>query len=191
MLSAATDADTIDTTGMQPYERCASCHGLDGNSRASRFPRLAGQDPVYLKKQLTDFRTGRRTNDEGAMSIAETLTDPEVDTVARYFAEQSPSAMAGEICRDAALGRQIYLQGRSGVAACVSCHGATVRSALGAPLIDGQHADYLQKQLIDFKRDARRNDPDRAMHRIAAALTRDEIRAVVAFASRLPPEPCE
>jgi cytochrome c553 len=187
MLSAATHADTIDTTGMQPHERCASCHGLDGNSRASRFPRLAGQGVAYLKKQLTDFRTGRRTNDEGAMSIAETLSDAEVDTITRHFATQTPSAMAGDVRGDAALGRRIYLHGRAGVAACVSCHGAKVRSALGAPFIDGQHADYLQKQLIDFKRDARRNDPDRAMHRIATALTRDEIRAVAGFVSSLSP----
>lgn len=187
MLSAATHADTIDTTGMQPYERCASCHGLDGNSHASRFPRLAGQGVIYLKKQLTDFRAGRRTNDEGAMSIAETLSDAEVDTIARYFAAQAPSVTGDSRGNNAALGRRIYLGGTLRVAACVSCHDAKVRSAVGAPLIDGQHSDYLQKQLIDFQRDARRNDADRVMHRIAVALTRDEIRAVAEFVSRLSP----
>jgi cytochrome c553 len=48
-------ADTLDTRGMAAHEQCAYCHGLDGNSAMARFPHLAGQSTVYLKKQLKDF----------------------------------------------------------------------------------------------------------------------------------------
>ena len=183
-LNGSALADTMDMTGMQPHERCASCHGLDGNSRMSLFPRLAGQSAVYMKKQLADFRAGRRTNDEGGMSgIADTLSDAEIEAITVHFAAQAPGAIAGDPSGDAVLGRRIYMQGRPGLAACISCHRATVRSASGAPFIDGQHASYLQKQLLDFKRGARRNDPEGVMRRIATVLEDAEIRAVAAFVS--------
>ncbi len=186
LLGAAAHADTIDMSGL-PHERCARCHGLDGNSAMPRFPRLAGQSPAYVKKQLADFRGGRRTNDEGGMSgIADTLSEGDINAVALYFAAQVPRAMgggAGGDMADVTIGRRIYFKGRPGVAACVDCHGAALLRAAGAPLIAGQHADYLRKQLLDFKRGARRNDADGVMRRIAATLSSHEIRALAAAVS--------
>src|SRR5258708_37661207 len=36
---------------------CATCHGADGNSAGGAYPKLAGQHPEYLVKQLIDFKT--------------------------------------------------------------------------------------------------------------------------------------
>ena len=42
---------------------CAACHGQDGNGGADPiWPKLAGQDPDYIAKQLADFKAGRRKN---------------------------------------------------------------------------------------------------------------------------------
>src|SRR2546427_3313999 len=60
-------ADVIITEGMQPWETCAECHSLDGVSAMARFPKLAGQRPDYVAKQVRDFRDGRRQNDGGQM----------------------------------------------------------------------------------------------------------------------------
>ncbi len=180
-------ADVIDTRGMQPHEQCAYCHELDGNSRMPRFPRLAGQSVTYLAKQLGDFRAGRRDNDGGAMSgIAETLSDEDAVSIARHFAAQAPRTMAGGIDGDTQAGRRLYFEGRPSVAACASCHESASPVVAGAPLITGQHAAYLEKQLLDFKRGARRNDPQGVMHRIAGALEEREIRALAAFVSGMP-----
>ena len=46
---------------------CAACHGEAGRSVAPTFPNLAGQQPEYLHKQLTDFAKGRRMNEVRAM----------------------------------------------------------------------------------------------------------------------------
>src|ERR671925_169156 len=35
---------------------CAACHGADGNSVAPANPKIAGQIPEYLQKQLHDFK---------------------------------------------------------------------------------------------------------------------------------------
>ncbi|TMG78892.1 MAG: c-type cytochrome, partial [Betaproteobacteria bacterium] len=35
---------------------CAACHGADGNSPTPANPKLAGQIPEYLQKQLANFK---------------------------------------------------------------------------------------------------------------------------------------
>src|SRR5947207_13929042 len=35
---------------------CAACHAADGNSIAPANPKIAGQFPEYLHKQLADFK---------------------------------------------------------------------------------------------------------------------------------------
>lgn len=185
MVNAA--ADVIDTRGMAPHEQCAYCHGLDGNSTMPRFPRLAGQPASYLRKQLADFKHGRRTNDDGAMSgIADALGDAEAEQIVLHYAAQAPRAGAADVAGDAAAGRRLYFNGRHAIAACVTCHGADAPVLAGAPRLLGQHGAYLAKQLRDFRRGARRNDAGRVMHRIANALVESEVRALAAFLSAQP-----
>ena len=58
-------ADMIDMSGVDPWDRCGECHGLDGAGNHIKFPRLGGQKQSYIIKQLYDFRAGRRKNDGG------------------------------------------------------------------------------------------------------------------------------
>ena len=186
-VAAPVRADTLDTRGMAPHEQCAYCHGLDGNSAMARFPHLAGQSPAYLRKQLADFKQGRRTNDEGAMSgIAETLSDAEVEAIVRHFASQVLRPRAADAEGDVGMGRRLYFSGKPGLAACVSCHGTASPTMPEAPRINGQHAAYLAKQLADFRAGARRNDAQRVMHAVAKALSSKEIDALSAFLAAQP-----
>jgi cytochrome c553 len=188
-LAAATPvlADTLDTRGMAPYEQCAYCHGLDGNSAMPRFPHLAGQSVSYLRKQLVDFKQGRRTNDDGAMSaIADGLSETDLDRIVRHFAGQAPRARASDVEGDVAVGRRLYFGGRAGLAACASCHGTATPVLAGAPRLAGQHGSYLAKQLQDFRRGARRNDSREIMPAIARTLTDYEVRSLAAFLSGAP-----
>ena len=43
-------------------EKCASCHGADGNSTNPLWPKLAGQHASYIEKQLTDFNAKNRSD---------------------------------------------------------------------------------------------------------------------------------
>ncbi|MFW6093685.1 MAG: c-type cytochrome [Pseudomonadota bacterium] len=68
---------------------CASCHGYQGEGRHRLGPALAGQPQQYLEKQLRGFRSGERASDVyGVMrSMAESLTDREIDRLAGYYAK--------------------------------------------------------------------------------------------------------
>lgn len=69
---------------------CTGCHAPDGKGNApAAFPRLSGQHPEYIEKQLRAFRAGNRTNDGDAMimrSIADKMSDAEIIAVANYIA---------------------------------------------------------------------------------------------------------
>lgn len=62
---------------------CLGCHGNTAQGQGG-FPRLAGQQPEYLVKQLKDFRKGlRRGGPMGAM--AGTLSDQAISEIAAYL----------------------------------------------------------------------------------------------------------
>ena len=64
---------------------CPMCH-LGGFVGQNEIPKVAGQYPQYIKKQLQDFKAKRRTNDAGNMtSVAGTLSDDDIDNLAQYI----------------------------------------------------------------------------------------------------------
>lgn len=93
-------------------------------------------------------------------------------------AEKPASAETATPKIDAAKGRQIAAQ------VCAACHNPDGNSAVAAnPKLAGQHADYLYKQLKNFKADgakpAERNNP--IMGGMVAALTEQDMKNVAAF----------
>ena len=67
---------------------------------------------------------------------------------------------------------------------CAACHTADgTRGSPANPILQGQHADYLAKQLHEFKSGKRKNA---VMSGMAAPLTDDDIRNVAAFYASKP-----
>ena len=65
---------------------CPMCH-LGEFVGQNEIPRVAGQQYAYIKKQLSDFKAKRRTNDAGNMtSVAATLSDDDIENLAQYIA---------------------------------------------------------------------------------------------------------
>jgi cytochrome c553 len=64
---------------------CPMCH-LGGFVGQNEIPRVAGQYPKYIKKQLEDFKARRRTNDAGNMtSVAATLSEQDIENLSQYI----------------------------------------------------------------------------------------------------------
>src|SRR5438105_11311956 len=65
---------------------CTMCH-LGGFSGQNEIPRVAGQHPEYVIKQLKAFKARSRTNDAGAMtSVAQILSEEDIENLAAYIA---------------------------------------------------------------------------------------------------------
>lgn len=64
---------------------CVSCHGTGGRGNAE-LPRLAGQNPRYIERQLKLFAERSRANDGAIMSmVASRLSELELKAVAEYL----------------------------------------------------------------------------------------------------------
>jgi cytochrome c553 len=185
------------SAGKEKAAACVSCHGDNGNSIVSTFPKLAQQHSSYLIKQLQDFKTGARKNPMMS-SIAMGLTDDDMVDIAAYYADQEVSANELPVLDDdedenktagnktiqdiIAQGSDLYRNGdlTREVSACIACHGPFGEGNKPAafPVLKSQHADYLIKTLTDFKSGARSNNPENMMHMIAKKMTDEEIKAV-------------
>ncbi len=178
---------------------CAGCHGPDGNSLADMWPKLAGQLPEYIDKQLHDFKAGRRANEQMS-PMAKPLSDQDIQDVAAYFAKQQVKPAEGK-AELLAAGERIFHKGKGRpdvVPACIGCHGLDgggrsdwsrlykTPPALVAPAIGSQHPAYIAKQLRAYKDGGRSNDAAQVMRNIASRLGDDEIAAVAQYAATLP-----
>ena len=71
---------------------CAACHAADGNSSIAANPKLAGQIPEYLHKQLANFKPqgGKKAERDNAVmaGMVATLSDSDMRNVAAYYASQ-------------------------------------------------------------------------------------------------------
>ena len=68
---------------------CAACHGPAGISINPAWPSLAGQQPVYLAKQIRLFRDGERV-EPTMQPFVQSLSDQDIDDIAVYYAGLSP-----------------------------------------------------------------------------------------------------
>jgi len=164
---------------------CAACHSSDGSRGSAANPIIQGQHPDYLVKQLVEFKTGKR--DSPIMrAIAQPLSEADMKNVAAFYASKQAKPGFAKNKDLALLGEKIY---RGGVAdrsvpACAGCHspdGAGIPAQY--PRLGGQHADYVQTQLVAFRGGTRQNNP--VMSGVAAKLSDREIKALSDYVAGL------
>jgi cytochrome c553 len=63
---------------------CDGCHSADA-AGSPRFPRLAGQHPDYLVKQLKDIKDGRRVASPLMKAVADRVSEDEMRALAIYL----------------------------------------------------------------------------------------------------------
>jgi cytochrome c553 len=171
---------------------CAACHAADGNSVAAANPKLAGQFPEYLLKQLGDFKAqaGKKPARESAVmtGMVANLSEADMKGLATYFSGQKLKPAAAADKELAVAGQKLWRGGNaaSGVPACAGCHGpAGAGIPAQYPRLAGQFAEYTAAQLKNFRDGARANDQNGVMRGVAAHLTDREINAVAQYAAGL------
>jgi cbb3-type cytochrome c oxidase subunit III len=184
MAHAAGDA----AAGQAKAAVCGACHGPDGNSMAPNFPKLAGQGERYLNKQMHDIKSGKRTVLE-MTGLLTNVSDQDLADIAAYFASQKGSVGAADP-KVVAKGEALFRGGKldKGMPACTGCHSpnGAGNAAAGFPHLGGQHAQYVAKQLTDFREGNRTNDGDTlVMQSIASKLSNKDIEALASYVQGL------
>ena len=169
--------------GKEKSALCQGCHGEDGNSATPDFPKLAGQYAVYIQKQINDFKSGTR-KDPVMTDMAATITDPkDLLDISAYFASQPQMKGVAPVVNKGGMAR--FNDGNG----CAVCHGANGKGLApnnpSAPVIGGQHKEYIVKQLKDFRIGARRNEASGIMAMYAGMLSDAAIDDVAGYASGL------
>ena len=182
---------------------CASCHGVDGNSADPQFPKIAGQNPDYIRLQLHAFKNGARASP--IMSApASALTNEQIAELARYFSDQPVKPNVVKDPQLARVGSRIFNEPSRDAPPCVACHGQggfgpggmtgghmgmmgghmgmMTGNAAEVPNLFGQHATYTAQQLDAFASGARHYT---VMGPIAASLSSQDRQAVAEYLSGL------
>ena len=161
---------------------CSACHGEEGMSTTDEFPRLAGQSPEAIYKQLSDYKTGARVHPQ-MTPVVQTLTRDQLAQLAAYFGglQKGPALGTADVLAEDDIARLI-LRGDPArqLPPCESCHARGVGGPPEAPIIAGQNAAYMAAQLHAYKNGTRRNDVYRRMRDIAERLSDDEIARLAA-----------
>lgn len=129
---------------------CLGCHAIEGYKNVYptySVPKLGGQHAEYIATALRGYRSGDRSH--GTMHAhAASLTDQEIADIAAYLggdaikpAETPPAKTPPEAAQ-----------------VCVACHGVDGVGVLPEyPTLAGQHVDYLERALEEYKSGARKN----------------------------------
>jgi cytochrome c oxidase subunit 2 len=140
--------------GEMTYMPCATCHGMQAEGkRVFNAPRLAGQEPWYVRSQLLKFKEGVRVKHphdiygmQMAMATSLIYNEEVLDNVVAYIASLTTGKTVERGKVDVAAGQQHY-------AVCAACHGVNAQGieTQQALALNNQHAWYLKTQLKHFK----------------------------------------
>ena len=164
---------------------CAACHAADGNSTTPANPKLAGQHPEYLLKQLQEYKSGKRANAIMSGMVA-ALSDDDMRNISYWLASRPAKPGFAKDKDTVALGERIYRGGIPDrqIAACAGCHAPNgVGIPAQYPRLAGQHADYTVAQLLAFRDGVRKNNLQ--MTQVAAKMNDREIKAVADYIAGL------
>ncbi len=171
---------------------CQDCHGPAGQGFHGFYPipRLAGQQPDYIKNQLQAFIQHRRTNNI-MFNVAHSLQPSMVDALANRFSHLNPRPLTSANRRLAQTGRNIFENGvpDANIAACAACHGPEAKGHGEIPRLAGQLPDYIVSKLMNWSKERGQNpslpDTSLIMEPVAHSLNRAQAQAVAAYVSSL------
>lgn len=161
----------------QPYEHgkelsasCSKCHGADGNATTPGIPSVAGQQPHYLVVAVQEYLNGVRKT-HPMHSLLRPLSKLDMESVALYFASQTPAERGAPASGDPAAGEPL-------TAVCGGCHGSHgVSTDAATPNLAGQDARYLANAIKAYPKTRRHL----SMESYVGDLSQADIENIAAF----------
>jgi len=158
---------------------CLGCHGIPNYNNVYptyHVPKLQGQHPEYIVAALKAYRSGERSH--GTMHAhAMSMSEQDMEDIAAYF--------AGQVIPSGGANAQPVGAVPAAVATCQACHGRDGVGIMGIyPTLSGQHADYLEQALKQYRTGGRRNA---IMQPFVAQLKPEQLREVAEYFARQKP----
>lgn len=151
---------------------CHGCHGIENYKNAYpnySVPKLGGQHEQYIVAALVEYETKARWHPT-MQGMATTLSAQDKADIAAFF-QAEPVVSDGSTVGTAPAAAQT----------CAACHGPDGVGILPEyPTIAGQHADYIERALKDYRSGKRQNA---IMNGFAGQLADADIKALAAYFS--------
>jgi len=95
LLLALSPAAVLSADGEKLYQTktCSTCHGKDGRTPIMpMYPKIAGQNAAYTLQQMTDIKSGARSNGQSAAmkGVMHMVSDDEMQALSEYIATMTP-----------------------------------------------------------------------------------------------------
>jgi cytochrome c553 len=152
---------------------CNGCHAIPNYKNVYptySVPKLRGQRPEYLVAALKAYKSGERSH--GTMhSQAASMNEQDMADIAVYLAGNEVLSKSANDVPATARPKATEI--------CLACHGTNgVGITADYPTLSGQHRDYLQRALTDYKKGGRKNA---IMAGMSASLTAEDIEQLAAY----------
>jgi cytochrome c553 len=149
---------------------CHGCHGIEDYKNVYptySVPKLGGQHSQYLTDALKEYDSGDRAH-ATMHAHAASLSEKDRADIAAFFQGPAPRASAAPVGTPPA-----------STALCVTCHGNDgISISPMYPILAGQHRDYIERALHDYKSGKRKNA---IMSGIVAQVKDEDISAIASF----------
>lgn len=201
-ISTAAAADKKKHPGKKLYmtKTCMACHGRNGKKAIMDYPNIAGQEPLYMKRQIDFILKGKRTGRpdktghprsagmKGALTLPETgeptITKDEIKEIISWLAEQEPAKIKPPkepLDPDSvAAGKKLFKK------KCKACHGKEGKKPLkGNPYVAGQKRDYLLIQMEDIKTKARKTSKTAGMYAVVKKMDEAQLNSLADYLSQV------
>lgn len=152
-------------------DTCMGCHGIKGYRNAYpsfHVPKLGGQSAEYLLIALQGYKDQTRAHNTMHAQVA-SMTADDLRDLAAYLAGQGGPKT----------GATVRTAGQDLVATCAACHGeAGISPSPTWPNLAGQHRDYLEHAIRQYKT-GERKDP--VMGAQAQIIKDEDIRRIAEY----------
>lgn len=165
-------------------EKCAACHGDDGNSTDGKVPSIASYSTASLEDFMEAYKSGERKGekykpkdgDETDMNeIAKSLKDDEAESIYEFIASQKFKPVKQDF--DAKLAKKGAKKHKKKCEKCHSENGSNPDDDAG--ILAGQHREYLEEQFEEIAKKERK--VSKKMWKKFKKLSEDDRKALIEF----------
>jgi len=165
---------------------CEWCHGSSAQGYMLA-PRLAGQQALYLEKQLYGFATHHRDDPFSQQFMwyaSAAIRRATIRDLANYFASLPPRSANDGHRELAERGAAIYEGGvpTANIVACQACHGPRAQGVRDIPRLAGLSYGYLKRRLTQWDQGYHGAVPS-PMPVVSHSLSVEDVKAVASYLS--------